>query len=314
MKESPQVSIIIPTYRGVERLPQLLDALADQQADTPPFEAIVVIDGVDDGSAALVRGEDRFAVRVIEFPVNRGRVAALNAGFDAAGGDVLVRCDDDLVPGPDYVTQHLAAHANGAVGAIGLYENQYESTAYSRAYGVQADASMRDGAYSTRESMRWRYWAGNCSITREIWETVGHYDPDYRLYGWEDIDYGYRIHQAGYPIHLVRNLETPHRVAAVTTSIRAQRASHAAAARRIFERKHGSAGLPSAVPPISAWNTAVRGTALGVRIVGPARIGALVDSCIGVAPRPVARKLIALAVEGSAVAGYLAPGRAKDVF
>ena len=49
----------------------------------------LVVDGVDDGSVALLEAESRFALRSIIFPENRGRVAALNAGFEAARGGVL---------------------------------------------------------------------------------------------------------------------------------------------------------------------------------------------------------------------------------
>jgi glycosyltransferase involved in cell wall biosynthesis len=311
---APVASIIVPTFRGVDRLPTLFDAFASQQEGTESFEVIVVIDGVDDGSVALAAKETRFAVRHILFPENRGRVAALNAGFEAARGDVLVRCDDDLVPQTDYVHQHVRSQAHGPVGAIGLYLNRFEPTAYSHAYGEQADRDLRAGAYMTPTDMRWRFWAGNCSITRAVWATVGPYDPDYRLYGWEDIDYGYRVQRAGFPVILHRGLETPHRVAAVTTQIRAVRAAHAASARRIFERKHQTANLPPAVPPHSVWNTAVRGVSVAARLAGTARVGAIVDRMLPVAPPPVARKLIALAVEGSALAGYSAPATSKEVF
>ena len=99
MSTPPEASIIVPSYRGAGRLPALFDALAGQQIGGPDFEVIVVIDGVDDGSVALVEAESRFPVSPVLFPENRGRVEALNAGFGTARGRVLIRCDDDLVPG-----------------------------------------------------------------------------------------------------------------------------------------------------------------------------------------------------------------------
>ena len=105
----PRTSIIIPSYRGEAKLPTLLNALS-QQSDTD-FEAVVVIDGLLDNSLEII---DSFAskvpVRAVVLEQNQGRVAALNAGFSAAKGQVLVRCDDDLEPGADFVSGHWARH------------------------------------------------------------------------------------------------------------------------------------------------------------------------------------------------------------
>lgn len=311
-KREVDATVIVPSYRGVDRLPQLLDRLAVQQDGTPSFEVIVVVDGVDDGSVALLKNESRLDLCSIVFPENRGRVAALNAGFEAARGDVLIRCDDDLVPGPDYVSAHVNAHRGSSGGVIGLYLNEYSTTPYAEVYGRDADERFRRDAYSAAPSVVWRYWAGNCSITREVWESVGPYDPEYRLYGWEDVDYGYRIIAAGFEVRLAPELETPHRVAAVTTAIRARRAFHSGAARRLFERKHPQAGLPSAVPGWSLWNALVRG--LSRVPLNPARLAGVVDALLRFLPRGVGRKLVALSVESSALGGYRSPHTAKENF
>ena len=312
MASDPVASIIVPSYRGADRLPQLLDSLAAQKDSTPSFEVVVVVDGVDDGSVALLENESRLDLRSIVFPENRGRVAALNAGFEAARGDVLIRCDDDLVPRPDYVSAHVNSHRDGPGGVIGLYLNEYSTTPYAEVYGKDADERFRRDAYGSAPSMAWRYWAGNCSITRAIWDSVGPYDPEYRLYGWEDVDYGYRIHKAGFEVRLAPELETPHRVAAVTTAIRARRASHSGAARRLFERKHPQAGLPDAIPGWSLWNALVRGLS---RIpLKPARLGSVVDALLRFLPRGVGRKIVALSVESAALGGYRSPHSAKERF
>lgn len=66
----------------MQRLPVLLNALSNQ--DTIDFEVVVVLDGDIDGSADFLRAAAEavaFALRCIVFPENRGRSAALNAGF-----------------------------------------------------------------------------------------------------------------------------------------------------------------------------------------------------------------------------------------
>lgn len=296
-------SIVIPSRGGANRLPRLLAALEAQ--DDADWEAIIVIDGDVDNSEAVVGRFSHLPVRPIVFPENRGRVAALNAGFAESNGDVLIRCDDDLVPERNYVSQHKAFHARQPGGAIGLYLNQLPETPYARAYGIDADERFRAGAYQAEEV--WRYWAGNCSTTRELWEQVGPYDSDYRAYGWEDVDWGYRLHQTGAPVRLVRELETPHYVAAVTTHSRVVRAYHSGAARRIFEAKHGAGLLPPAAPPpVGLWNHAVLKVGQTSRsLLAKAATG--VDAVARALPTPISKKLIAALVEGASVAGYRNP-------
>lgn len=303
-------SVIVPSYRGADRLPALLSALAAQQAPGAGagIEVLVVIDGLVDGSEDVVRAAAATApahlhLRALVLPENRGRVGALNAGHAAARGAVLIRCDDDLLPAPDFVVRHLAAHREGEVPAvIGPTRDLLADTPYARVYGEQAAARSRAAVLAAPPATRWRHWAANCSLTREAHARIGPYDPGYRGYGWEDVDYGYRLHAAGLAIALDPALETGHRAAAVTTAIRARRAQDAGAARHRFETLHPEAGLPSAIPAPSPWNLAVRAVS---RLPGRPPAGArAVDLLLRLLPRPVGRKLVALWVEGAGVAGY----------
>jgi len=304
-------SIVIPSRGGAGRLPTLLDALAAQ--DDPAWEAIVVLDGdIDDSAGVVAAYEQELPVRSIVFPENRGRVAALNAGFEAARGEVLIRCDDDLIPAPDYVHIHRTRHDEGLCGLIGLPINQPVETPYWSAYGASADEQFRAAAYRTPEHMTWRFWGGNVSVPREVHEHVGGYSPAYRGYGYEDVDYGYRLHRVGIPIRLVPELETPHRMAAVTTRIRSDRAYESGAARRVFESRHGIGvlGDPWRLEP-SAWNSLVQLVAHTSSHGGLLRMAGLIDEATRRLPGAVARKLIALNVEAAGLAGYRA-GERRD--
>ncbi len=216
-----------------------MDALARQAGDVT-WEVVVVLDGDMDGSRAVLDTYlSQVPLTIVEFTENRGRSAALNEGFTMARGAVLVRCDDDLVPRPDYVARHAAGHTGEAVGIVGLYRNVFPETVYARIYGRRWDEAFRREAYNAPPDRAWQYWAGNCSLTRSTWEATGPYDDEFRSYGYEDVDFGYRVASLGVPIVLDRRLETEHRIAATTTSGRAQRAFYSGAAKRRFELKHG---------------------------------------------------------------------------
>ncbi len=303
-------SIVIPSRGGAERLPRLLDALGRQTFGD--WEAIVVIDGDVDGSADVVARYSHLPVRAIVFPENRGRVSALNAGLDDARGDVLIRCDDDLEPAPDYVESHVRHHASAEVGVVGLCINQLPDNRYARVYGNHADALHRRGAYAAAPDQRWRYWAGNCSIGRAVWNRVGPYDTRYRAYGWEDVDYGYRLHQHGIPIILDAALETPHYAAAVTTLTRSRRAFLSGQARRLFDQIHGADTSGPLTLAASPWNKLVGFTAGRLNHQRVERLARAVDLGIYVVPIIAARKLIALCVESSSIAGRSYPQNTPD--
>ena len=96
---SPYVSLIVPAYNEESRLgPNLVRALAWLDQRGVPAEIIVVDDGSQDGTAALVEGlrasEPR--IRLIRFPANRGKGAAVREGALAAAGRLILVSDADF--------------------------------------------------------------------------------------------------------------------------------------------------------------------------------------------------------------------------
>jgi len=307
MPSAPTASVIVPSRGGAERLPTLFSSLVDQT--TSDWEAIVVLDGDIDSSAFVVESwTDRIPVRSIVFSENRGRAAALNAGFAAATGEVLIRCDDDLRPLPEYIESHVKRHTAGPVGVVGLCRNHFPPTPYARVYGEPADVNFRRDAYAAPPAQRWRYWAGNVSTTRQVHDLVGEYDTGFRAYGWEDVDWGHRLHALGLPVTLAPELETPHHVAATTTVGRTQRAYYSGAARIRFEEKHGADVLSPATTRAGLWDRAVRISAARMTEDRLAHVSAFVDRGLPRVPAPLGQKAVALLVESAALAGHCSSG------
>lgn len=300
-------SVVVPSRGGAQRLPVLFEALRHQ--DTTNFEVVVVLDGDVDSSRSVVEAEQErgaLSVSLVEFPENRGRVSALNAGFEAARGWVLIRCDDDFEPDPWYVSRHVVLHEQGPVGVIGMAKNVISKpTFFSRLYSDDADRRHHEEALTSDPETRWRYWAGNVSVDAETYRAVGPYSTVYRTYGWEDVDWGYRLHCHGVPIIIDEQLTTRHHAAAVTVHTRARRAYQSGAAMRTFLREHPEQEnyRPVAWSP---WMLAVRAVAL----VPPQtvfKVATGLDSLGERLPPSIARRFVSLLVEGSALGGRRRP-------
>src|SRR6056297_738215 len=85
------LSVVVPTLNGRDRLAACLDALA---ADAPDAEVVVVNGPSSDGTTGMVR--DRDDVDVLVEISERNLNVARNAGVQAAGGDVVAFLRYDL--------------------------------------------------------------------------------------------------------------------------------------------------------------------------------------------------------------------------
>lgn len=94
------LSIVIPTYRRSDKLPQLLESLTTQTHR--PYE-ILIIDQNPEQKAPGWFSE--FVTRLplkIEFLTEPNASSARNLGFKKSSGDVVLFVDDDLVAGKDF--------------------------------------------------------------------------------------------------------------------------------------------------------------------------------------------------------------------
>ena len=113
------LSIVIPTYNEAGSLPLLAERLHAALGDRE-WELIVVDDGSPDGTADIAAAlAPRIPVRVVRRAGKAGLASAVVAGFDAAGGDVLLVMDADLSHPPEVVPALADAIANGADLAVG---------------------------------------------------------------------------------------------------------------------------------------------------------------------------------------------------
>jgi glycosyltransferase involved in cell wall biosynthesis len=102
------ISVVIPLINEVESLPELtswISRVMDENQFT--YEIVLVDDGSSDGSWEMIRKLQTHnpSIKGIKFRRNYGKSAALNTGFEAAQGNVVITMDADLQDSPDEIPE-----------------------------------------------------------------------------------------------------------------------------------------------------------------------------------------------------------------
>jgi len=124
------LSIIIPIYNEEQNLAPLLDEVTSVlMASGHSYEIICVDDGSKDQSYKILREISRKinSLVVIRFRRNFGQTAALQAGFDAAQGRVVIPMDADLQNDPADIPQMLKKLDEGYDIVTGWRANRQDS-------------------------------------------------------------------------------------------------------------------------------------------------------------------------------------------
>mgnify|MGYP001767198715 CR=1 FL=1 len=108
------ISIVVPAYNEEAVIARFLEACMNDIRLDEPFEVVVVNDGSADATRRIVLGfQERYpAIRLVDHEVNRGLGKALETGFAAARGDIVVTMDSDLTHPPAMI-RDLVEGMNG---------------------------------------------------------------------------------------------------------------------------------------------------------------------------------------------------------
>lgn len=193
--DAPELSVITVTFGRIELLARKAAALAAQTLAAQRFEWCVTTNG-DAAAADMLRGlELPFPVRLVELPVNGPVAAGRNAAVAAAGGDVLLMSDDDVMPSPACLAEHLAAHdpAGTTPGKVVIGDLRLPDDLRR--------GDVREPFERVASVGRRALWinatGANTSLTRAAFAGVGGYDVGFAAYGGEDSDLALRLLRAG---------------------------------------------------------------------------------------------------------------------
>lgn len=102
------ISVVVPLFNEDESLPELTAWIDKVMIDNNfSYEVILVDDGSTDRSWEVIEALrlQNPSIKGIKFRRNYGKSAALNVGFEATQGDVVITMDADLQDSPDEIPE-----------------------------------------------------------------------------------------------------------------------------------------------------------------------------------------------------------------
>ena len=164
-------SVIVPVYNRPDEVAELLESLAAQSSGD--FEVIIVEDGSTVDCRDVCRSyEDRLDLKYFAKP-NSGPGQSRNYGAERASGDYLLVVDSDVVLPHDSFTPVQKAIS-------------YSMTSFFTTGGIRGGKKKLDKFYPR---------SFNMGIRADVYRQLGGFT---RMRFGEDIDFSYRIVEAGY--------------------------------------------------------------------------------------------------------------------
>lgn len=187
-------SIVIPTYNRKPILEKCIYALENQVITdknlVSGYEIIIVDDGSTDETIAWLKNQDFPHLRWFQ-QSHQGPATARNLGVKNAQGEFIIFIDSDLVVTETFIQAHASC----------LSQRRQETPPRVFTYGRVINTSNFDNPtaepYKLTDFSAAYFATGNVAIHRQWLEQAGLFDPQFQLYGWEDLELGVRLKKLG---------------------------------------------------------------------------------------------------------------------
>jgi glycosyltransferase involved in cell wall biosynthesis len=248
-RELPQlVSVVIPVRNGGAVLEGQLRALANQSY-RGSFEVLIADNGsTDDTIAVAKRWTGLLRLRVIDASSLHGLSYARNQGMEAAEGNLFAFCDCDDEASPGWLAALVeTSRRYDAVGGSLEFET------------LNQDVVQREGHIPPRRLLLcfggFKAYGpgGNFCIRRDVVRAIGGWNERY-WYGGEDVEYSFRIQQAGYSLGLAEEAVMHCRLRDDDRSLFRQRFRYGSSHVQLFaDFRHSGLRRSSLLSAAKAW-------------------------------------------------------------
>lgn len=205
MSKPETVSIVMLSYNRCDDVAEGLTQCMAQ--DYPELDIIVVDNGSQDGTAAMVR--ERFpGVRLLALPQNIG-VDAYNIGFNEAYGQYIVILDDDSFPSAHAIFRMVEEFQKNPLLGIVAFDvrNYYDYKNCTKPQGAENSSTIGESAHKRYQLA---FNGAGAGIRKQCLQEVGGYPGEFFLY-WNEQDLAIRVLNAGYQIQWFTDIVSYHK-------------------------------------------------------------------------------------------------------
>lgn len=191
-------SIVICVKNGGDLLEKQLNAVANQSTNYS-YEIVIVNNGSTDNTDQVLKDWEHnpnvsVPVKIYSQPNLKGIPAVRNFAVQQTTGEVIAFCDADDEVSEGWL-QSFVERIKGTMVLAGGRIESYDSK------GNYLSSLFPRGLIRT--SYLPHVGNGNCAINRELFFEIGGYDEALPRYGFEDVDFSWRVQEAGFPIEYV---------------------------------------------------------------------------------------------------------------
>ena len=223
------VSVIIPSYNNRDYLVNTVQHLARQDYPAGFFEVVVVDDGSTDGTRQAIETlakdfSGRFNFKYIFSPRAKPRKMgdanyragiSRNLGAKHAGGRIFCFLDSDILTPPHFIADLVEKHKKFDViqcKRLNLVREKSNDVIRYDEINPSQDTFTTEGDYWERfyNLKDWSkapfFWKYTCtyglSVPARLFKRIGWIRRGFVFYGFEDVEFGYRLARVGARFHL----------------------------------------------------------------------------------------------------------------
>ncbi|MCK6259430.1 glycosyltransferase [Fictibacillus sp. KIGAM418] len=245
------IGVVIPVFNQAIPLLCTLHGFHKQSVNT--FKISIVDDGSEEDIKSIVNlFEDVLDITYTR--INKsGRAIARNVGVEALQNpSTLIFCDADRIPARDFILEHANAHNMKqhalVVGDIKemyvpnlwnnlptVFHNYLSTQRLRRPQYPRIIYTLFDEEGESISNIPWlATFSGNFSIGYDLFKKVGGFDPDFRYWGFEHFEFGYRAYRQSVKFLYNRKAVNIH----IAHSRQNNYQNHLKKSHDIFKKKH----------------------------------------------------------------------------
>ena len=197
------ISAIIPVGPKESRVALCLENLL--RLSPPVDEVLIIADGTNELAQAAAK---KFGVSYVESKYSKGPANARNQGAFVASRDILLFVDADVLIPSDLVSKIKVAlnPENGILACFGSYDDAPVASNFFSQYKNLFHHYVHQESCNEAST----FWTGCGAVFSDVFKRIGGFDEKFFLPSVEDIEFGYRLRDAGYRIRLIHSLQVKH--------------------------------------------------------------------------------------------------------